>query len=144
MNFFFNFIIQYCFDWKLDFIKKKFLFYGVIQVFRPEFGRLTWVDPGHFFYPFYLIFFQFNLSTLDWLGIVLHDFFLFSFYGVIMVLWPRSQVRPVYSVFFSFYIWFFFFNFNFHYWVDWELSFIICFDLFSMRLSWSHNLGSRC
>jgi len=33
------------------------------------------------------------------------------------------------------------FFFLFHHWVDWKLSFIICFDLLYTGLSWSHDPG---
>ena len=35
----------------------------------------------------------------------------------------------------------FFLNFIHQYWINYELDFIICFGLLSIRLSWSHDLG---
>ena len=83
---FFNFIIKYWVGGELNFIFFLFL------------GLLTRFDPSLFFY----FFFQFYLLALVWVWIKLciFIFFVFAFYGVINVLWPESQVRPVDSIFF--------------------------------------------
>jgi len=94
-----------------------------------EFSKLTLVDLSFFF--------QFHPSMLGWLRIKFHNLFLFSFFKVIPVSWPESKLIQVF--FWSFLI--FFFNFILQYLIDWELSLIICFDLLSIWLSWSHELG---
>ena len=75
-------------------------------------------------------FFQFYYSILDRLGIKFYNLFLFTFYEDILVSWPIK-------------LFFIFFNFNFQYWFDWELDFIIYFDLLSMKLSKSHNSNHK-
>jgi len=60
-----------------------------------KFGRLTWIDSCRFFILFNLIFFMFYPLTLSWLGTGLHNLFWFSFYKVIMVSWPGSQIWHV-------------------------------------------------
>jgi hypothetical protein len=79
-------------------------FYGVILV--SWFGSWIWkVSPGCFslfFRSFLKIdFFLFCPLTLCWLGIKLCNFFLFLFYVVILVSWPRSLIWRVDSGFFS-------------------------------------------
>ena len=44
-------------------------------------------------------------------------------------------------IFFVLFLIVFFFNFILYYWIDWELGFIIYFDLLYMKLSWSYDLG---
>jgi len=47
-------------------------------------------------------------------------------------------------MFFPFFFnWFFFLNFILQHWVDWELSFVICFDMLSMRLFQSHDSSHK-
>jgi hypothetical protein len=105
------------------------------------FGRLTHA----IFFSSFLIFFKLHHSTLDWLRIVNHDLFRFSFYEVISVSWPGSRVRLVNSnwpksFLCPFFNWFFF-DFIIQHWVNWEMSFIIYLDFFSIGLSWSHDEG---
>ena len=78
---------------------------------------------GHYAFNFYMLFLnlfhwiffsQFHPSAFYWLRILLHDFF--SFYRVILTLWPRSQIWKVssswlISFFMSFLAIDFFFNF---------------------------------
>jgi len=96
-----------------------------------------WVNSSYcFFFLFYLIFFYLILlHWVDW-KLRLIIYFLFTFHGVIMVLWFRSRVKPVDLGFFVLFLDEFFFQ----YWVVWELSFIIYFNLCYMRFSWP---GSR-
>jgi hypothetical protein len=68
-------------------------------------------------------------------------FFWFSFYKFIMVLWFGSRVKPIDLRFFFLFFSLFFFNFIIQYWVHWELSFIVCFGLCSMKLSWFYDIG---
>jgi hypothetical protein len=104
---FFNFIIQHWVVWEFDFIKKNlFLFYRVVLIVWPEFYRLIQVDLIYSF-PFLFDFFSIQsfkirlIGNWDW-------YFLFTFYGVITVLWPGWQVGPVESsFFFSFLVEFF-------------------------------------
>ena len=73
--FFFNFIIQHWVYWEFDFIIIVMIcFYRFIPVLRPEFDRLTRVDPKYFLIDF---FFHCIPSTLGWLGIELHNFFIY-------------------------------------------------------------------
>jgi hypothetical protein len=50
-------------------------------------------------------FFKFHFSALGWLKIKLYNLFWFIFYEVILVLWSRSWIWWVNSVFLN---WFFF------------------------------------
>jgi hypothetical protein len=50
-----------------------------------------------------------------------------------------DRLTQVTQVFFSLFL--IFFNFIIQYWVNWELSFVIYFGLFSMKLSSSHDSG---
>jgi len=42
-----------------------------------------------------------------------------------------------------FYLIYLFFNFIIQHWVGWKLSFIICFDLFFIRIFWSHDQSHK-
>jgi hypothetical protein len=84
-----------------------------------------------------------------WQGnIGLSEFFffcLFVFYEVILVSWPISWVWRFNQVDLSLFLYLYFidlfFNFILQHWVDWELSFILYFNLLFMELSESHDLG---
>jgi hypothetical protein len=53
-----------------------------------------------------------------------------------------NKLTQLTRFFFSFPSWLFFLlNFIIQHWIDWELSFMICFGLLSMRLSISHDSG---
>jgi hypothetical protein len=106
-----------------------------LYMINSVYTRLTQV----FFFLLIDFFFQFYSSTLDWLGISLNDLFWFDFYKVILVSrlgsWVWS-VNPVdLSLFYLFLIDVFFFSFTLQYWVDYELGFMVCYDLLFMRLS---------
>jgi hypothetical protein len=107
-----------------------------------KFDGLIWLT--RFFFIFLIDFFsQFYSLILDWLGIRFHDLFWFAFYEVIHVSWLGSQVwwgNPSWlELFFVLFFIHFFFNFIFHHWFDWELNFIICFNLLSIDLSQFHD-----
>jgi uncharacterized membrane protein len=55
-------------------------------------GSYYFISQIWFLFFFNWFFFQFHLSSLGWKRISLHEFFLFAFYGVISVLWPRLRV----------------------------------------------------
>jgi hypothetical protein len=119
------------------------VFYEVILIpwSSHRFGRLILVDSSCFFVSFFNWFFHFHLSKLIWLRIESHKLFQFGFYWVILVSWPGSRVWQVnFSYFFLFFLINFFFNFIIRHWVYYKLSFIICFDLHFIELSWSHGL----
>jgi len=118
--------------------KNLFLFYRVVLIVWPEFYRLIQVDLIYSF-PFLFDFFSIQsfkirlIGNWDW-------YFLFTFYGVITVLWPGWQVGPVESsFFFSFLVKFFEFLPSILSWL--EISLYNVFSLHSIRLSWSYNLG---
>jgi hypothetical protein len=67
-------------------------------------------------------------------------FFCLFYMRFILVLWRGHEFDRLTRVNSSRFF-YFFFNVIFEYLVDWELSFIICFDLLFRGLSWSHDLG---
>jgi hypothetical protein len=80
VDLFFNFTPHYFFDWELDFmIFFGFDFYGSIRSHDPchEFKRLNHIGFSFFKFFLNLIFFQFQLSILCWLGICNRYFFTF-------------------------------------------------------------------
>jgi hypothetical protein len=82
-----------------------------------------WVFCYLFFFNLSL-FFKFYPLTFDLLEIELHDLLQFAFYVIILILWL------------VFWVW----RINL---VDSSFFFLICFDLFYMRLSWSYDLGRK-
>jgi hypothetical protein len=82
-----------------------------------EFGWLTWVDPSFF------CLLSMRLSLSYDAG---HGF---------------SELTRVDLCYFlcSFFNWFFSISYIIQHWVYWKLSFMICFDLLFIWLSWSHN-----
>jgi hypothetical protein len=89
--------------------------------------RLTWV----FLFFFCWCFFQFYYSILDQLGIVLHIFF-------VCIIWDYLGFTTQITNFVSWLVWFLchFFNFIIQHWVNWQLSFIFCFELHSLVWGW--------
>ena len=51
----------------------------------------------------------------------------------------RIMLNKLTPVIFYIFLIDFFFNFIIYFWVGWKLSFLISFDLFSIRISWSHD-----
>jgi len=95
VSFFFNLILQYWVDWELVFIIHFNLFFTRLSWSHNsghEFSKLTRVDSSYFFVLFLIDFFLISFSTFSWLGITLHNLFLFSFYGIIIALWPRLWI----------------------------------------------------
>jgi len=128
------------------------------QFYDPSsgFNRLTRVD-----LVFLVFFFKFHSSTLGWLRVVLHNLFWFSFYGVILrarlriLLVNPCQIELLWICFLWGYpgvmtqghllCWlrtFFKKQFIIQHCVDWELSFIIYFNLLYMGLSQSYDLSN--
>jgi hypothetical protein len=114
-----SFNIWFIWNYTLSFLFICFLWgYFVLLL-----GSRVWrVNPGWLVYSFvsfiYLIFFQFHPSTLDLLGIELHNLFWFTLYEVIPVTWTKLWVWRVnlgwlkLFVYWSFFNWIFFFQFH--------------------------------
>jgi hypothetical protein len=108
IDFFLNFILQYWIDWELGFMiyldllsMRLFMSRGL----NHGFDGLTLVDSSYFLYYFLIIFFQFLLLPLGWLGIKLHNLFLFFFLLIYPNFMTRVMTRVIFLVFFN---WFFF------------------------------------
>ena len=100
----------------------------------------VWQVDLSFFFLFLINFFsQIHHLILGWLRIRLHDFFPFVFYKVILISWRKLQVWPVNSsrlelFLYHFFNQIFFLILYFQHWIDWELSFIIYFNLLFIGL----------
>jgi len=99
-------------------------------------GQLIWV-----FLSFLIDFFLIYISILSWLGIKFHNLFQFVLWSYHdLMTWVTGLISWLGWCFVSLFNWIFLFNFIVKYLVDWELSFIIYFNLLSMRIipvSWS-------
>jgi hypothetical protein len=112
----FSFILLYLINLELSFI----IFSVCYQSHYPsyEFDVLTRVNSDCFFNLFLIdsFFFQFHHSILNWLGIEIHNLFQFTFYGVILVTWPKLQVWKVnIGLLKLFFFLSFLINFSFHF-----------------------------
>ena len=90
-------------------------------------------------------FFQFHPSLFGWLRILLLNIFVFAFYGVIFVSWPRSRVLKISSIWLWFFLGYFFKFIFFQFYPStlgyWVLSFLIFSAFLFMDLSQSHVLS---
>jgi hypothetical protein len=129
--FFLDLIIQHWMNWESGFVIIFFflLYMGLSRFYDSgrKLDRLTWV----FLFFFCWCFFQFYYSILDQLGIVLHIFF-------VCIIWDYLGFTTQITNFVSWLVWFLchFFNFIIQHWVNWQLSFIFCFELHSLVLGW--------
>jgi hypothetical protein len=90
-------------------------------------------------------FFQFHPSLFGWLRILLLNIFMFAFYGVILVSWPRSRVLKISLIWLWFFLGYFFKFIFFQFYPStlgyWVLSFLIFSAFLFMDLSQSHVLS---
>ena len=101
------------------------------------------VDLGFFFIFLINFILYFHLLKLHLSWNELYGFSWFAIFKDIPVSWPNYRFckLTLTQVFFILlYNVFFLSILSLNVWVYWEINFIICFNLLSMRLSWSYNL----
>jgi hypothetical protein len=120
----------------------QFIYFKVILISWSE-SRINTIHWNHVFLPHFLILISsFNIRFVRYWALW------FFFFNLLFMRLSHSHdldyefdklTQLIQAFFFHFLIDLFFFNFILQRWVDWELGFVICLDLFFVRLYMSYD-----